>query len=70
VHRAALVIMGLCASLMLGPSACSSMSDEGSSVPIREELYGGDNRDRAPVHQEKMREQSSSVSRSTNRSRS
>ena len=68
--RAALVIMGLCASLTLGLSACSSTWDEGSSEPIREELYGGDNRDRAPVHQEKMRERSSSVSRSTNRSRS
>jgi hypothetical protein len=49
--RASLVIMGLCASLALGPSACSSMSDEGSSEPIREEMYGGYNRDRAPVHQ-------------------
>jgi starvation-inducible outer membrane lipoprotein len=47
--RASLVITGLCVSLTLGLSACSS-------VPIREELYGGDNRNRAPVHQEKMRE--------------
>jgi hypothetical protein len=65
--RAVLVIMGLCASVMLGLSACSAMSDEGSSEPIREEMYGGYNRDKAPVHQEKMREQSSAVSRSTNR---
>jgi hypothetical protein len=52
--------MGLCASLTLGLSACSSMSDEGSSEPIRKELYGGDNRDMAPVHQEKMREREQS----------
>jgi hypothetical protein len=67
--RAFLVIVGLCASLTLGLSACSSLSDEGSSEPIREELYGGD-RDRAPVHQEKMQERTSRVSRSTNPSRS
>jgi hypothetical protein len=58
--RASLVILGLCASLTLGLTACSSTSDEGSSLPIREELYGGDNRDRAPVHQEKMRERRAS----------
>jgi hypothetical protein len=68
--RAALVIPGLCAALAVGVSACSSMSDEGSSVPIREQLYGGDNRDRAPVHQEKKREGISAGSRSTHASRS
>jgi hypothetical protein len=68
--RASLVTLGLCASLALSVSACSSMADEGSSVPIREQLYGGDNRDRAPVHQEKKRERSSTGSRSTHASRS
>jgi hypothetical protein len=68
--RASLVITGLCASLAPSVSACSSRSDEGSSMPIREELYGGDNRDRAPVHQEKKRERSSAGSRSTHASRS
>jgi hypothetical protein len=55
--RASLVIMGLCASLTLGLSACGSTVDEGSSEPIGEEVFGGDNRDEAPAHQEKMREQ-------------
>jgi hypothetical protein len=57
--RVPLIMMGLCASLTLGLPGCSSWPDEGSSVPIREEMYGGDNRDRAPVHQEKMRERTS-----------
>jgi hypothetical protein len=52
---ASLVIMGLCAFLTLGLSACGSMSDEGSSEPVGEEMFGGDNRDEAPAHQEKMR---------------
>jgi hypothetical protein len=39
-------------------------------VPIREQLYGGDNRDRAPVHQEKKRARISAGSRSTHASRS
>jgi hypothetical protein len=68
--RAYLVILGLCAALALSLSACSSTSDEGDSVPIREQLYGGDNRDRAPVHQEKKREGISAGSRSTHASRS
>jgi hypothetical protein len=68
--RASLVILGLSASLALSMSACSSMADEGDSVPIREQLYGGDNRDRAPVHQEKKREGISAGSRSTHASRS
>jgi hypothetical protein len=55
--RASLVIMGLCATLMLGLSACGSMSDEGSSEPVGEEMFGGYNRDRAPAHQEKVRQQ-------------
>jgi hypothetical protein len=55
--RASLVIIGLCAFLALGLSACGSMSDEGSSEPVGEEMFGGDNRDEAPAHQEKMREQ-------------
>ncbi len=54
--RAALMIIGLCASLTLNLAACSSMT-EGSSEPPGEQMYGGDNRDMAPVHQEKMREQ-------------
>jgi hypothetical protein len=62
--RASLVIMGICASLTLGLSACGSMSDKGSFEPIREEIYGGDNRDEAPVHQEKLRERSDRLSRS------
>ena len=66
--RAPLVIMGLCATLLLGLPACSSLAHEGSSVPIREALYGGDNRDRAPVHQEKERERISRLSRPTHRS--
>jgi hypothetical protein len=68
--RAPVVMLGLCASLALSVSACNSMPDEGSSVPIREQLYGGDNRDRAPVHQEKKREGISAGSRSTHASRS
>jgi hypothetical protein len=52
----ALVIIGLCASLTFGLSACGSTSNEGSSEPIGEEMFGGDNRDEAPDHQEKMRE--------------
>jgi hypothetical protein len=68
--RASLVLLGLCASLALSVSACSSMADQGSSVPIREQLYGGDNRDRAPVHQEKKRAGISAGSRSTHASRS
>jgi hypothetical protein len=67
---ASFVILGLCAALALSVSACSSMPDEGSSVPIREQLYGGDNRDRAPVHQEKKREATSAGSRSAHASRS
>ena len=55
--RASLVIIGLCAFLALGLPACGSMSDEGSSEPVGEEMFGGDNRDEAPAHQEKMREQ-------------
>jgi hypothetical protein len=54
--RASLVIIGLCASLTFGLAACSS-TPEGSSEPVGEQMYGGDNRDMAPVHQEKMREQ-------------
>jgi hypothetical protein len=54
--RASIVIIGLCASLTLGLAACSSMPDEGDSEPMGEEMYGGDNRDMAPVHQEKERE--------------
>jgi hypothetical protein len=54
--RASFVIMGLCASLTLSLAACSSLPDEGSSVPAGEEMYGGDNRDEAPGHQDKMRE--------------
>ena len=68
--RASLVILGLCASLTLGLSSCGALSDEGGSVPIREELYSGDDRNRAPVHQEKKRERTSRNSRSTNASRS
>ena len=56
---ASLVIMGLCASLTFGLSACGSTSNEGSSEPIGEEMFGGDNWDEAPVHQEKMRRASS-----------
>ena len=68
--RPSLVIMGLWAFLTLGLSACGSMSDNGSSVPIREQMYGGDNRDMAPAHQEKIREQSNPLSRPTTASRS
>jgi hypothetical protein len=68
--RPSLVIMGLWAFLTLGLSACGSMSDNGSSEPIREQMYGGDNRDMAPAHQEKIREQSNPVSRATTASRS
>jgi hypothetical protein len=50
------VIIGLCASLMLSLAACNSTSSEGSSEPVGEEMFGGDNRDMAPAHQEKMRE--------------
>jgi hypothetical protein len=66
--RASLVIMGLCASLTLGLSACSS-SNEGSSVPIREQLYSGGNRDKDPAHQETLRERSSRLSSSTSSSK-
>jgi hypothetical protein len=55
--RSSFVIIGLCASLTLGLSACGSTLDEGSSEPIGEEVFGGDNRDRDPAHQEMMREQ-------------
>ena len=48
-------VIGVCASLLLGLAACSSMS-EGSSEPPGEEMFGGDNRDMAPDHQEKERE--------------
>ena len=34
--RASLVIIGLCASLTVGLSACGSTSNEGSSGPISE----------------------------------
>jgi hypothetical protein len=54
--RASVVVMGLCASLTLGLAACSSLPEEGSSEPIGEEMYSGDNRDEAPGHQDKMRE--------------
>jgi hypothetical protein len=54
--RSFLIIIGLCASLTVALSACSSIPDEGSSEPIGEEMYGGDNRDMDPVHQEKMRD--------------
>jgi hypothetical protein len=60
--RNSLVILGLWLPLTLALSACGSMSGEGSSEPIGEEMYGGDNRDEAPVHQEKMRERRSEVS--------
>jgi hypothetical protein len=60
--RVVLVIMGLCASLTLGLPGCSSLSDEGSSEPIGEEMYEGDDRDRAPDHQEKMRERTGGLS--------
>jgi hypothetical protein len=39
-------------SLMLGLSACSSMPPEDSSEPVGEEMFGGDNRDMDPAHQE------------------
>jgi hypothetical protein len=55
--RVFLVVMGLCASLTLALSACGSTLEEGSSEPIGEEVFGGDNRDRDPAHQEMMREQ-------------
>jgi hypothetical protein len=48
-------IIGVCAALMLNLAACSAM-DEGDSEPIGEEVFGGDNRDMAPDHQEKERE--------------
>jgi hypothetical protein len=64
VVRASLVIMGLCASLTLGLSACTSSNDS-SSVPIREQLYSGDNRDKDPAHQAKLRERSRRLSSST-----
>jgi hypothetical protein len=54
--RAFLVIIGLCVPLTLGLSGCGSMSDEGSSEPVGEEMFGGDNRDEAPVHQEEERD--------------
>ena len=47
-------VIGLCASLLLGLAACGST--EGSSDPPGEEMFGGDNRDMAPDHQEKERE--------------
>jgi hypothetical protein len=68
--RRSLVIMGLGAFLTLGLPACGYTSDNGSSVPIREQMYGGDNRDLAPAHQEKIREQSNPGSRATTASRS
>ena len=68
--RPSLAIMGLCAFLTLGLSACGSVSSNGSSEPIGEVMYGGDNRDMAPVHQEKIREQSDPLSRSMTPSRS
>jgi hypothetical protein len=52
--RAALVIIGLGASLTLSLAACSS-TPEGSSEPVGEQMYGNGVPD--PVHQEKMREQ-------------
>jgi hypothetical protein len=54
--QATVVIVGLCASLTLSLAACSSMAPEGSSEPAGEEMFGGDDRDMAPAHQEKMRE--------------
>jgi hypothetical protein len=54
--RALVVMIGLFASLMFGLAACSSSPDEGTSTPAGEEMFGGDNRDEAPVHQEKARE--------------
>lgn len=54
--RASVVVIGLCASLTLGLAACGSMPPEGSSEPPGEEMFGGDNRDMAPDHQEKERE--------------
>ena len=56
IVRASFVAMGLFASLMFGLAACSSAPDEGDTMPPGEEMFGGDNRDMAPVHQEKMRE--------------
>ena len=56
VVRASFVAMGLFASLTFGLAACSSAPDEGDSMPPGEEMFGGDNRDEAPVHQEKARE--------------
>lgn len=53
--KATVVVIGLCASLALSLAACSS-TDEGDSEPVGEEMFGGDNRDMAPAHQEKMRE--------------
>ena len=67
---ASLVIMGLGAFLMLGLSARGSVSNDGNSEPIGEVMYGGDNRDMAPVHQEKIREQNDPLSRSMTPSRS
>jgi hypothetical protein len=55
--RTSLVIIGLCTSLTLGLAACSSMPPEGGSEPPGEEMFGGDDRDMAPAHQEKEREQ-------------
>jgi hypothetical protein len=54
--RASIVMIGLCASLTLSLAACSSMPTEGTSEPPGEEIFGGDNRDMAPAHQEKERE--------------
>lgn len=65
-----LVILGLGAFLTLGLSGCGSVSSNGSSEPIGEVMYGGDNRDMAPVHQEKIRERSEPLSRSMTPSRS
>jgi hypothetical protein len=54
--RASVTIAGLCASLLLGLAACGSMESEGGSEPVGEEMFGGDDRDMDPAHQEKMRE--------------
>lgn len=53
--RASLAVVGLCLILALNLAACGSMS-EGDSEPVGEEMFGGDNRDMAPAHQEKERE--------------
>jgi hypothetical protein len=55
IVRASFIAAGLFASLMFGLAACST-TDEGDSMPAGEEMFGGDNRDEAPAHQEKARE--------------